>query len=117
MSADELIARIAAAGEEFAGAIAPLSDEQSIPAAQAQFLGKKGRLSALMRDLAQLPPAERPRVGEAMNRVKQAIEAAVTARLDELVNAVRAQDLARVVDVTLPGRPIAAGTLHLLTQV
>ncbi len=74
MTADELIERIDAASAEFTGAIAPLVDEQAIRATQAQFLGKKGRLSALMRDLAALPPPERPRVGEAMNRVKQAIE-------------------------------------------
>jgi phenylalanyl-tRNA synthetase alpha chain len=117
MSADELIARIEAVGGEFALAIAPLLDEQSIRAAQAQFLGKKGRLSALMKDLAQLPPADRPRVGEAMNRVKQAIELAVDARLGDLVRAAREQDLARTIDVTLPGRPAPDGHLHLLTQV
>jgi phenylalanyl-tRNA synthetase alpha chain len=117
VTADELIERIDAASAEFTGAIAPLVDEQSIRATQAQFLGKKGRLSALMRELAALPPADRPRVGEAMNRVKQAIETAVADRLAQLVAAARATDLARTVDVTLPGRPAPEGHLHLLTQV
>jgi phenylalanyl-tRNA synthetase alpha chain len=117
MSAADLIARIEALGAEFAAQIAPLVDEQAIRAAQAQFLGKKGRLSSLMKDLAGLPAGDRPRVGEAMNRVKGAIEAAVDARLGELVAGERAVDLARTVDVTLPGRPAAAGHLHLLTQV
>jgi phenylalanyl-tRNA synthetase alpha chain len=117
VSAADLIARIEALGAEFAAQIAPLVDEQSIRAAQAQFLGKKGRLSSLMKDLAGLPAGDRPRVGEAMNRVKGAIEAAVDARLGELVAGERAKDLARTVDVTLPGRPAAAGHLHLLTQV
>ena len=117
MTTEELIARIEAVGAEFAAASAPLSDEQSIRATQAQYLGKKGRLSALMKDLAQLPPADRPRVGEAMNRVKAAVEEAVESRLVQLALAARAQDLARAVDVTLPGRPPPAGHLHLLTQV
>jgi phenylalanyl-tRNA synthetase alpha chain len=117
VTADELIAQIDSTSAEFSNAIAPLVDEQSIRATQAQFLGKKGRLSALMRELAQLPPADRPRVGEAMNRVKQAVEVAVAQRLGQLAATARAQDLARVVDVTLPGRPAPAGHLHLLTQV
>jgi phenylalanyl-tRNA synthetase alpha chain len=114
---DDLITRIDAVGGELATAIEPLADEQAIRATQAQFLGKKGRLSALMKELAGLPPADRPKVGEAMNRVKAAIETAVTARLDALVGAARAADLARTVDVTLPGHPAPAGHLHLLTQV
>jgi phenylalanyl-tRNA synthetase alpha chain len=113
----DLIAQIEGVGASFSDAIAPLVDEQNIRATQAQFLGKKGALSALMKDLGKLPPADRPRVGEAMNKVKGEIEARVAAKLEQLVAAARAVDLARVVDVTLPGRPAAAGSLHLLTQV
>jgi phenylalanyl-tRNA synthetase alpha chain len=113
----ELIAQIEELGGEFATAIAPLADEQAIRAAQAQYLGTKGRLSSLMKDLGKLPAGDRPRVGEAMNRIKGAIEARVEEKLGELAGAERARDLARVVDVTLPGRPAPTGHLHLLTQV
>ena len=116
-SAADLIARLDRLAGEFAQTIAPLVDEQAIRAAQAQFLGKKGQVSEVMKELGRLPPADRPTVGAAANRVKDEIGAAVTARLDALVQARRAADLARTVDVTLPGRPVGGGHLHILTQV
>lgn len=61
-TADTTIAALDAFGAEFAEAIRPLADEQAIRAAQAAFLGKKGKVAELMKGLGKLPPADRPRV-------------------------------------------------------
>ena len=116
-SAPDLIRNLEALGDEFLAQIQPLADEQAIRAAQAQFLGKKGKVSELMKELGKLPPSDRPVVGAAVNKVKQTIEDQVTRRLGELASAAAAVDLARTVDVTLPARPVGGGHLHLLTQV
>src|SRR5687767_8423391 len=113
----ELIAKLEQLGDEFLALAQPLNDEQSIRAAQAGFLGKKGKLSELMKELGRLPAGDRPQVGAAANKVKQSIEERVAARLGELADAAGQKDLARTVDVTLPARPLAGGSLHLLTQV
>ncbi len=110
---DELDRLAAALAEE----IRPLTTEQEIRAAQARYLGKKGRASELMKALGKLPPDERPAVGEAANRAKGAIESLVAARLGALEEAALAGELARTVDVTLPGFGDALGTLHPLTLV
>jgi phenylalanyl-tRNA synthetase alpha chain len=94
-----------------------LSSEQDIRAAQARFLGKKGRLSEAMKALGRLPAEDRPAVGEAANRAKGSIEAAVGARLQALEDAALAADLSRTLDVTLPPRGAGLGTLHPLTLV
>jgi phenylalanyl-tRNA synthetase alpha chain len=117
MSADQLIASLEQLGSEFQRAIQPLADEQAIRAAQAQFLGKKGKVSEVMKELGRLPPADRPLVGAAVNRIKADIEEQVARRLRELAGAAARADLARTVDVTLPARPVGGGHLHLLTQV
>ncbi|HUH02147.1 MAG TPA: phenylalanine--tRNA ligase subunit alpha [Kofleriaceae bacterium] len=117
MSSSELIQRIERLGAEFDATVAPLLDEQSIRNAQAQFLGKKGHVSALMREMGKVAPEDRPRVGEAFNRVKTSITDAVARKLDELVAEVRARDLARRADVTLPGRERPVGHVHLMTQL
>jgi phenylalanyl-tRNA synthetase alpha chain len=117
MSADQLIASLEQLGGEFQQVIQPLADEQAIRAAQAQFLGKKGKVSEVMKELGKLPPADRPLVGAAVNRVKAEIEDRVAQRLRELAGAAARADLARTVDVTLPARPVGTGHLHLLTQV
>ncbi|MGE0551346.1 MAG: phenylalanine--tRNA ligase subunit alpha [Kofleriaceae bacterium] len=112
-----MIASLEQLGTEFLAVIQPLADEQAIRAAQAQFLGKKGKVSEVMKELGKLPPSDRPLVGAAVNKVKQSIEEQVANRLGELAAAVSRADLARKVDVTLPARPVGGGQLHLLTQV
>ena len=117
MSANDLIATLEGLGTEFLATIQPLVDEQAIRAAQAQFLGKKGKVSEVMKELSKLPPSDRPLVGAAVNKVKQTIEEQVASRLGELADAVAKQDLQRSMDITLPSRPLTRGHLHLLTQV
>ncbi len=117
MSASDLIANLDKLADEFLALIQPLVDEQAIRATQALFLGKKGKVSEVMKELSKLPPADRPLVGAAVNKVKQTIEDQISRRLGELADAVAKVDLARVVDVSLPARPAPRGHLHLLTQV
>jgi len=113
----ELVAELDRLAAEFGAEIGGLATEQEIRLAQARYLGKKGKLAEPMKMLGRLPPEARPAVGEAANRAKNAIEGAVAARLAALDESELAEDLARVVDVTLPGRGRPLGTLHPLTLV
>ena len=117
MSATDLIANLERLGDEFLVVIQPLADEQAIRAAQAQYLGKKGKVSELMKELGKLPAAEKPLVGAAANKVKQSIEDSTAQKLLAMVHALAAKDLARKVDITLPARPMGGGHLHLLSNV
>ena len=82
-ASSELDALVSAATAAFAQAPSPADLEN----AKAQFLGKAGRVTALMKELAQLPPEEKKTRGAAINRAKQAIEAALTARRQALQEA------------------------------
>ncbi len=117
MTAQEIIQQIEDAGREFARAIGDLRDEQAIRAEKARVLGKKGSLAGAMKGLGALAAPDRPRVGEALNRVKDGIEAEVERRLRAIAEEALEADLARRVDVTLPARPRRRGHLHLLTQL
>ena len=81
--------------------------------AKAQFLGKTGRVTELMKGLAALPVDEKKSRGAAINQAKQAIESALNARRQALAeNELQAQLQAEALDVTLPGRQRGAGGLH-----
>jgi phenylalanyl-tRNA synthetase alpha chain len=112
-----IIAELDRLAAELDGELRGLSTEQEIRAAQARYLGKKGRLSEPMKALGRLPAEDRPAVGEAANRAKGSIEAAVGARLGALADAALSADLARTLDVTLPARGNRLGTVHPLTLV
>jgi phenylalanyl-tRNA synthetase alpha chain len=113
----DLIGKIDAIGVEFEGLLAATTSEQELRALQARFLGKKGSLSQLMKEMGRLGAEERRTTGAAFNRVKQSIESAVEARLGQLTSRAARADLERSVDVTLPGRASRQGHLHLLTQI
>ena len=115
--ATAIIADLDRIAAELVAELAGLATEQEIRAAQARYLGKKGKLAEPMKALGKLPGEDRPAVGEAANRAKGVIEAAVGARLAALEEAALAADLSRTLDVTLPPRGPHLGTLHPLTLV
>jgi phenylalanyl-tRNA synthetase alpha chain len=80
---------------------------------KAQYLGKSGRVTELMKGLAALPVEEKKSRGAAINLAKQAIETALNARRQALADAeLQAQLQAEALDVTLPGRQRGQGGLH-----
>jgi phenylalanyl-tRNA synthetase alpha chain len=83
-----------------------------------RYLGRKAELPQMLRGVAQLEPAERGAVGKAANQARQALEALIESRSEQLGGAeLDAQLQADRVDVTLPGAPPQSiGRLHLLTQ-
>jgi phenylalanyl-tRNA synthetase alpha chain len=93
--------------------IAAAADPDVLEQLQIQYLGKKGDLTAVLRGIGALPAEDRPRVGAVANEVGEAVRGALSSRGVELHVVVQAQRLlAEKVDVTLPGRAIARGTLH-----
>lgn len=81
--------------------------------AKAQFLGKSGRISELMKGLASLDVAAKKAQGALINTAKQSIEAALNARRQALADAeLELQLKAEALDVSLPGRSQILGCLH-----
>src|SRR6516162_9356431 len=83
-----------------------------------RYLGKKGRLTEILRSVPTLPLSERPAVGREANATRAAIEAALAERLGVVERAERQARLAaHRLDLSLPGRRVTPGGLHPLTQV
>ena len=109
---DQTIEQIhAAALEEIASA----DSADAIRSLNTRYLGRKGVLTQFLRNIAQLPAAERPGAGSRANKVKQQIDTACQQALARLTAASQGQ--ARRIDVSLPGRTRATGTLHPITQI
>ncbi|RIJ32375.1 phenylalanine--tRNA ligase subunit alpha [Henriciella mobilis] len=81
-------------------------------------LGKKGRISAMMRTLGQMAPEERGIQGPLLNALKQQVAAAIMDRKAELEEAELEKRLqTERIDMTLPPRAIPEGRLHPVMQV
>ena len=84
--------------------------------AKAKYLGKSGSLTEALKSLGKLSNEERPAAGAAINVVKQAVEAALIARREAILNAEQAKQLGQEsIDVTLPARAQSQGGLHPVT--
>ena len=110
---EELIGQLKELEREGQGAVRSGSSAAEVEALRVEYLGRKGRLTSVLRRLGELSPEERPVVGAEANRVKEALSALLDARAGELAPA----EAGPRVDLTLPGRRRWKGGLHPVTLV
>ena len=94
------------------------ADSQALEALRVKYLGKKGELTAVLKQMGKLSPEERPAMGQLANAVRADIEEkheAVKAKL--AAKALEAKLQAEAVDVTIPGVPVAHGHKHPMSIV
>ena len=98
--------------------LASLADVKELEALRVRYLGKKGELTAILKQMGGLSAEERPVFGQLANKVRADIEAALGERLAELKNAAKnAKISAERIDITLPGKTAVIGRRHPLNVV
>jgi phenylalanyl-tRNA synthetase alpha chain len=114
----EMARRVEQIKDEAQAAIAAAQSTQQLEEQRVRYLGRRAELPNLLRGVAELPPEARGPTGKAANQARQALEAMLEQRAQQL----GAQELDRRlerdrVDVTLPADPLPElGRLHLITQ-
>ncbi|MEC7853373.1 MAG: phenylalanine--tRNA ligase subunit alpha, partial [Pseudomonadota bacterium] len=98
-------------------AVAAADTPDALEAVRIDTLGKKGRVSLMMRELGGMEPEERKAAGQALNAVKDRIAVAIDDRQTELSHAaLDARLAAEAIDVSLPSRPETDARLHPLSR-
>jgi phenylalanyl-tRNA synthetase alpha chain len=98
-------------------AIATAQDLPALEQLRVHYLGKKGEITSLLKNLGTLPQDERPQAGQLINQAKEDIEADLQNRRTLFETQQLNQELAReTIDVTLPGIDNQLGGLHPLTR-
>ncbi len=113
-----MLDQLATIEDEARSTLASALSTDDLAAWRRRYLGKKGELQLALRQLGGLPAAERPAAGKRANEIKGRLAAA----LEEREAALRRSELeaslaAEALDVTLPGRPLRRGRLHVSTQI
>ncbi len=94
-----------------------LNSTDQLPEWYYRYLGRKGDLTSLLKQLGTLSSEERPAMGKVINEVKQELQESFELRQKTLRETNLSQQLGiDDLDVTLPGRPCTTGHLHLTTQ-
>lgn len=96
--------QVAADRDEALASVAAAADLPALDAVRVAFLGKKGRLTAVLKTLGKLSKEDRPAVGGDVNAAKDAVAAAVVARKEVLAEEALAEaEAGEEIDVTMPG--------------
>jgi phenylalanyl-tRNA synthetase alpha chain len=94
-----------------------ISEPKELELWRVQYLGKKSKLTQILRSLASLPLEERRSIGAQANEIKETLESELIRKRKALEESSFIFSLARErLDITLPGRPMPAGRLHPITQ-
>jgi len=108
---------LAALFDEATAAVAAAGDAAALEQARVQFLGRKSRLTEILRSIAGLTPEQRPVVGRLGNVVRVELERLVEDREARLAgDALQASLAQERIDVTLPGLPLPVGHEHLVSR-
>jgi phenylalanyl-tRNA synthetase alpha chain len=92
--------------------------EEALLSIKTRYLGRKGLLTGLLRNVSQAPPEEKPLFGKRSNEIKQILTGAIDEALQRLSLKKREQALLlEKIDVTLPGRAVHPGRLHPIIRV
>ncbi len=114
MIVSSMIEEIRQIQEEATEDLEAVEDLESLEAFRITYLGKKGRLTACLKEMGTLSPEERPEAGKAANRLKMLLTDAFEAKRRE-IGASHVDAARGLLDVTLPGRRPVRGHLHPIT--
>ena len=98
-------------------AIAEIEAADNTEELRVKYLGKKGELTAVLRGMGKVSPAERPIIGQLANEVRATIEAALSAKAEQQKKKeMECRLLTEKLDVTLPGKVQTVGHRHPIAQ-
>ena len=104
--------------QQMTQAIAQVEDHKLLEELRVKYLGKKGELTAILKQMGSLSAEDRPKVGQMANEVRAALESMIEEKALALKAAMLDSKLVlETLDVTMPGEPQPVGKPHPLTKV
>ena len=102
-------------------ALNEIKDTSSIEAVESlrvKYLGKKGEITAILKEMGKLSSEERPVIGQVANKVRESIEESISSKKEDLKSVEMQKKLAEeVIDVTMPAKDVKVGKKHPISQI
>ena len=104
--------------QSFLEEVSAVSETAELQQLKIKYTGRKGLVTAQLKALSSVPPAERPAFGKAVNELKDFVEQTIEEKESSLKDIEKQQRLlAEKIDITLPGKSGQPGTFHPLNKV
>ena len=115
---NEMKEKLSALSLEAKNAVLASTDEAQIENVRVKYLGKKGELTAILKQMGSLSPEERPKMGQLVNEAKAELENLIAEKKEELKAAAQLEKLKNeTIDITMPAKDLKPGKLHPLNTV
>ena len=93
------------------------TDLKALDEVRVKFLGKQGELTAILRNMKEIPPEERKNVGMRANTIREKLENALSEKTNKMEEEKLLADMAKEkIDITMPSKGVKKGALHPLTR-
>lgn len=103
--------------QEFANELKSATSSSDLENLKVKYLGKKGPIQGLMKELKNTPPEQRPEVGKQINDLKEEVSRQIESVQNQLLEKEVAEQLIKEkIDITLPGNRKFLGRRHVITQ-
>lgn len=94
------------------------SSIEAVESLRVKYLGKKGEITAILKEMGKLSAEERPVIGQVANKVRESIEGSISSKKEELKAIEKQKKLAEeVIDVTMPAKSVKVGKKHPISQI
>ena len=94
------------------------SNIEAVESLRVKYLGKKGEITASLKEMGKLSAEERPVIGQVANKVRESIEGSISSKKEELKAIEKQKKLAEeVIDVTMPAKSVKVGKKHPISQI
>ena len=111
------VSQIESVRKEFLERLEKVNSIEELEKLRVEFIGRKGKVTELLKSIPKLPPEERKEFGKACNVLKGEIESLIKERLSHFKELEKKEKLEKErIDVTLPGRRRPLGSLHVVTK-
>ncbi|MCE4956273.1 phenylalanine--tRNA ligase subunit alpha [Macrococcoides caseolyticum] len=114
----ELKDKLQALKEEAVQKVQAISEKKELQDIKVSYLGKKGVITGLMKEMKSLPNEEKPKFGQLVNDARQTVEKAIAEAEEKIQRELINRKLAsETVDITLPGKELVSGASHPLNRI
>lgn len=114
----ELKDKLQALKEEAVQKVQAISEKKELQDIKVSYLGKKGVITGLMKEMKSLPNEEKPKFGQLVNDARQTVEKAIAEVEEKIQRELINQKLAsETIDITLPGKTLTSGASHPLNRI
>ena len=94
------------------------SSIENLESLRVKYLGKKGEITSILKEMGKLSAEERPVIGKVANEVRESLELNINSKKEEIKLVEKEKQLAsEVIDVTMPGKVFTVGKKHPITQI